>query len=252
MQLVLNGLYPRWAAKEADGVIVSNSGDQEWICQHYGVAPTRVAVIPQAPPRGFLDVELVSSATSPRLGILCVGQFAFFKAVHVIAQVFDRLTRECPHVPLTWCCAEAHHESARALLSPECRRRVRFVGWLPQDELIHLYDEHSIFLFPSFYEGFGKVFLEAMARGMCVVASRTGGMRDVIRDGKNGFLVPPGDVDETVARVKALADDDGAQAAAMSRAARTTACSYSWERVASETLHFYEERIEARRRGHDG
>ena len=58
---------------------------------------------------------------------------------------------------------------------------------------MQVYDEHGVFLFPSFFEGFGKAFLEAMSRGLVVVASNNGGMRDVIKDGQSGFLVKTGD-----------------------------------------------------------
>ena len=65
--------------------------------------------------------------------------------------------------------------------------------WCDQSDLLRVYDEHGIFLFPSFFEGFGKAFLEAMSRGLVVVASNNGGMKDVIKDGESGFLAKTGD-----------------------------------------------------------
>ena len=49
--------------------------------------------------------------------------------------------------------------------------------------------KNGILLYPPLFDGFGKVFLEAMDRGLCVIATKTGGMRDIIDDGRNGFLV---------------------------------------------------------------
>ena len=69
--------------------------------------------------------------------------------------------------------------------------------------LVQVYDRHGVFLFPSFFEGFGKAFLEAMSRGLVVIASDVGGMHDLIRDGENGFLVAPGDAAALAMRVPA-------------------------------------------------
>src|SRR5262249_57469710 len=61
---------------------------------------------------------------------------------------------------------------------------------------------------PSEVEGFGLTLLEAMQRGVAVVASTRGGSRELVTDGVSGVLVPPGDVDALAARLSALLTDD--------------------------------------------
>ena len=82
---------------------------------------------------------------------------------------------------------------------------VRFPGWR-QDvaEVMSIFD---IFLLPSLNEGMGRVLVEAMALGKPLVASNVGGIPDLVVDGKNGFLVPVGDVETTAARIRGLLDD---------------------------------------------
>ena len=108
-----------------------------------------------------------------------------------------------------------------------------------------LYDSHGIFVFPSLHEGFGKAFLEAMCRGLCVVASRVGGMADVITSGRDGILVEVGDAAacaEEILRLGRSAD----LCAAMSARGRARALEYSWERTAREIAAFYTRLLEHR------
>jgi glycosyltransferase involved in cell wall biosynthesis len=68
---------------------------------------------------------------------------------------------------------------------------VRFLGWRPDvDEIMGCFD---IFVLPSLNEGMGRVLVEAMSAGLPIVASRVGGIPDLVKDGENGLLVPPAD-----------------------------------------------------------
>jgi glycosyltransferase involved in cell wall biosynthesis len=129
-------------------------------------------------------------------------------------------------------------------LTSDANDRTTIQHWTTQDALRDIYDQHGTFLFPSFFEGFGKAFLEAMSRGLCVVASDVGGMHDVI-DGENGIVVPPGDaVALADAALRIIRNPD--TAIAMSAAAARKAREYTWERVGLETAAFYQARLAAR------
>jgi glycosyltransferase involved in cell wall biosynthesis len=81
----------------------------------------------------------------------------------------------------------------------------------------------DVFAFPSLFEGLGLSLVEAAACGLPAVGSRTGGIVDVIEDGRSGFLVPPGDVAALAERLRGLAADP-ARRAAMGEEARRIAC----------------------------
>jgi glycosyltransferase involved in cell wall biosynthesis len=238
IRFVLEQLYPRWCVDASDGLIVSCSEDREYLLSRYGLDASRVACIPQAAAEVFTALPPQPMDASRRTRVLYAGQPAFVKAPQVVAQVFSGLAEQDSDLTFTWCCPEASHERFRASLRPVARTRTSFVGWMPQASLASLYDAHGIFLFPSFLEGFGKVFLEAMARGLCVVASRVGGMRDVIRDGINGCCVDPGDVVGFCRSIRHLLASDVMER--MSQAAAAEARLYSWARVAGETVAFYQ------------
>lgn len=89
--------------------------------------------------------------------------------------------------------------------------RVRFLPGLTQDELFACYAACTVFALPSRGEGFGLVFLEAMAHGKPVIGGAHGGTPDVIEDGVTGRLVQHGDIEELAGALESLlADPAGA------------------------------------------
>jgi len=225
--------HSRLIARYADGHIVSCGDDARFLRDELGVDSARIAVIAQAAPDAFVQTPAPPMTEEHLRRVLYVSQFAFFKAPHVAAAVMRALP---PDVQCTWVCSRAHHAEVRALLGG---RAVELLDWMPADALRDVYDAHGIFLFTSYFEGFGKVFLEAMSRGLCVVATRVGGAADVIVDGENGLLIEPGDVAGPVGAIEAL-QRDPARATRIAARAAETARQYTWERVARETAAFYD------------
>ncbi len=113
---------------------------------------------------------------------------------------------------------------------------VRCLGGIPNEELVYLYNAARVFVFPSFYEGFGLPPLEAMACGTPVVVSNSSSLPEVVGDA--GWLVNPDDVEGlTVALYRILTDETlrrEMRAKGLKRAA-----TFSWERAARETLAVY-------------
>lgn len=239
--------HGRMALAHADGIIASCSACGDFLVSRERLDPRRVAVIAQAAPNEFRHAAPAPMTAERMRKVLYVGQFAFFKGPGVLAEVIDRSCRTGNDITFTWLCHERHHEAVTRTLSVQARRRTTLLGWREQSQLMDVYDQHGIFLFPSFVEGFGKTFLEAMQRGLCVIASDEGGMRDVITDDGDGFLVPPGDATGFTRRLTDLAGDVVA-GRALSGKAIQTANRYTWERTAEETVHFYRKLIEIKAR----
>ena len=87
--------------------------------------------------------------------------------------------------------------------------RTRFLHGLTQDEFVACYENCDIFALPSAGEGFGFVFLEAMAYGKPVIGGAHGGTLDVIEDGVTGWLVPHGDIERLSSALESLLADPG-------------------------------------------
>ena len=129
-------------------------------------------------------------------------------------------------------------ERVRARIG-ELERAIWIEEMLPKPEVIQLLTHAAVFVCPSIYEPMGIVNLEAMACETAVVASRVGGIPEVVADGETGFLVEPGDADELAARVnEVLADPE--LAARFGNAGRERAVEFfSWRTIAERTADLY-------------
>jgi glycosyltransferase involved in cell wall biosynthesis len=100
----------------------------------------------------------------------------------------------------------------RAVLERDVRElglggRVRFVGALPREKVVELFTAADASVLSSSWENFPHTVVEALAVGTPVIATATGGVAEVVRDGENGLLVPPGDVDALGAAIRRFVDD---------------------------------------------
>lgn len=120
------------------------------------------------------------------------------------------------------------------------RTNIRWVNAMVSEaELVDLYSEAEVFTCPSTYEPFGIINLEAMACETAVVASRVGGIKEVVVDGETGFLVPPGRPEVLSERLRALLSDREL-AKRMGRAGRERVLrEFTWDRIAEKTVALY-------------
>jgi glycosyltransferase involved in cell wall biosynthesis len=235
----------RAVAREAEAHVVSCVECADFLAG-WGVERERIHVGPQAPPEEFLAAPPATWSEERAGRLLYVGQHAFVKAPMVVAAVFAATLAADPKLEATWVAERSAHAAIRLRLeragAPE---RVRLLDWMEAPSLRDVYDAHGLFLFPSFAEGFGKAFLEAMARGLAVVATAQGGALDLIRGGENGLLAPVGDVGGLVAHLRRLSTERGL-AERLAVAGRRTAEVHTWRRAASDLAAFYRERLDAK------
>ncbi len=115
---------------------------------------------------------------------------------------------------------------------------ILILGYVPEQELVRLYNCADIFIRPSYYEGFGLPVLEAMACGCPVIASNVGSLPEIV--GKNGILLNPYDTNAWAYAMYTLVTDRMLRKK-LSRAGINRAKEFSWEKTAKETIKCYEE-----------
>jgi glycosyltransferase involved in cell wall biosynthesis len=116
--------------------------------------------------------------------------------------------------------------------------RIEFTGEYDHKHLLELQQSSDIFLFPSLNEGMSNSMLEAMASGLPVVMTPTGGAQEVICDGDNGFLIRFRDSDDIAEKLTVLLSDPKLRSV-MGESARATAETLSWSSVAKQYRDAY-------------
>jgi phosphatidylinositol alpha-mannosyltransferase len=189
-----------------------------------------------------VDLSLVPRGPKPEseaLRIVFVGRSDERKGLPVLLAAFAALVR---HVPARLTVVGPEPADVTEYLpDPEVAANVEAAGRLPEGELWRRLHAADVLCAPSLSgESFGMVLTEAFAAGTPVVASAIAGYSDVVHDGLDGVLVPPGDAQHLGEVLRELALDRD-RLAAMSRAARASAERYSWPRVAGEVRDVYQQ-----------
>jgi glycosyltransferase involved in cell wall biosynthesis len=118
--------------------------------------------------------------------------------------------------------------------------KVILPGYVTRAKLIELYQNATIHVVPSHYEGLPTVLLEAMACGLPVVATDIGGNREVISNGVNGFLVPPKTPKVMAETILNLLGDNGLRERTGKAARKTIEKQYTWDKIADHFTSIYE------------
>lgn len=116
---------------------------------------------------------------------------------------------------------------------------IRFPGYVYSEKPMY-YKACDIFILPSLLECFGIVNLEAMLCGVPIVASKVGGVPDIVEDGENGILVPPGDCESLSNAIICLLKDEETRER-FGKNSKEKIQNYSWEKIAESTEGIYRE-----------
>lgn len=207
------------------------------------VAPYRGERLCRVVPNG-VDLSMVPERTAniPRR-VITVGTLKPRKCMDRTLAAFARVAADYPDATLTIVGMGEMEAQLRAqAASLGVADRVEMTGGIPHEEVLRRMAESDLFVLPSWGEGYGIVYIEAMAAGCIAVGAQGEGIADTIRDGENGFLVPAGDIDATERVMRAVFSDPQAFAALRERG-RQDARALTWARNARLTEDVYRQAL---------
>ncbi|HEY0950704.1 glycosyltransferase family 4 protein, partial [Nocardioides sp.] len=175
--------------RAAAGVITTSGWTRAWLVDRYALAPDRVLVAEPG-----TDPAPLATGTPAGAALLCVGAVTALKGYDVLAAALDRLG------DLAWTCRGVGSLGVEPELARRLGGRVDLVGPQTRAELDVTYAEADLLVLASRAETYGMVVTEALARGLPVVASDVGGVREAL--GGGGVLVRPEDPDALAAELR--------------------------------------------------
>jgi phosphatidylinositol alpha-mannosyltransferase len=225
-------VFNRLAARIAVSEAAAWTG-RRWYGGEYTIIPNGV------------DVDAAPSepkATGGDLEILFVGRPEERKGLPILLTAFNALVE---HVPCRLTVIGAEREDVlRYVADPELLRFMNIRGRVSREELWTELNRADLLCAPSLSgESFGMVLTEAFAAGTPVIASAIAGYSDVVSDGVDGLLVPPGDPQRLAEELQRV-HFEPERLQQMGEAARRSAQRYAWPRVADQVTAVYERAIE--------
>lgn len=222
--------------RHADVVLTTSAYAATRIAEEYGLERSHIGIVPEPIALARWNAALDAASRATRAGeavILCVAHLYPRKNVAELVRAMAFLkTPSRLRVVGTGPEAPALEALVRALGLGD---RVAILGHVPFETLAAEYRSADVFCLPSLQEGFGIVFLEAMAAGLPIVACRAAAVPEVVPDGECGILVPPDEIHGLASALDRLASDVS-ERARLGEAGRRRVTRYDAPLVAKEFL----------------
>ncbi|MEW6522658.1 MAG: glycosyltransferase family 4 protein [Bacillota bacterium] len=212
----------------------------------FGLPPEKLAVIPNGIDPGQLAADPLAPGRSPN--VLFVGRLVPEKGVSVLLDAAPRVLEACPEARFIVvgsgpAASELQHRAAGAGVGD----RVTFAGYVDDETLAKLYRLAAVAVFPSLYEPFGIVALEAMASGAALVVSDTGGLAEIVEHEVNGIKTEPGNARALAEHIIRLLTNEPTRQRLVAAAYQKAVRDYSWPGIAAATFGVYTATVAAHR-----
>ncbi len=244
-----------WLTYEAWRVITASQYMADEVKNYFQVPPDKIDIIPNgvdtAPFDALEHVDLSDfrarwAARDERI-VFSVGRMVQEKGAHLIVEAAPRVLAQFPKTRFVIAGTGAMTEYLeRRVFELNVQDRVNIAGFISDEDRNRLLKVADVAVFPSIYEPFGIVALEAMAAKCPVVVSSVGGLGEVVRHDETGVTAYPDNIDSLAWGILyTLKQPERAQIRA-ERAYRVVRTEYSWDRIAKQTIRLYEQVLRER------
>jgi len=235
-------VQPSWAFftsleyKAANKIISVSKALAEEALNYYRLPSEKLVVI-----HNGVHVLPITQAETENV-ILSVGRMVWRKGFTYLIEAMPNVLKENPNTKLILVGDGVYkvflEEYTKKL---KVEKSVLFYGNLPREKLFLLYQKARLYVQPSLYEPLGNTILEAMASEKPVIATKVGGIPEIITHGKDGFLIEPESYQQIAQTIKTLLSDSHFSKKLGKNARAKMRKYFSWESAAKKTLQIYEE-----------
>ena len=221
------------AARLADRFIVLNPVDREFARRW--LPDARIQVVPHGVSERFVAAPSRALRSG---GVLFCGTWDHVKGVSYLVEAWTSLYDSGCRYPLTILGPSVPAARVLECFPAAVRPSVTVIERVREELVVDEYRRHDMLVFPSTYEGFGLVVLEAMSQGLAVVATPVGCAAQLVVDGVTGVRVPPRDPGAIATAVRALMED-AALRSRLGAAAAAHVRTMTWRATAEHTVDVY-------------
>lgn len=243
------------ACYESWSVIACSNFMRQELQSYFGVPSDKISIIVNGidfdmlhycPPEKSEKLRQRYSPHNEKL-LFFVGRITHEKGLQVLIQAAPKIIHKYPNVRIL---AAGKNSEKMASMAHEfgVGRSMDFLGYISDEQRDHLYQTVEAAIFPSLYEPFGIVALEAMALGCNVIASNVGGLGEVVQHEENGLTVYPGNPDSILWAVNQLFCHPQEAQRRRDLALQQTRLLYNWSKIAQQTAQLYQRVAQARQR----
>lgn len=228
--------FERQAIRQSDASIILNASDLSICLREFQAPAGKLHLLPNGYPGAFLAKPLVFGPTDR---IAFVGSWLPRKGCDIAATALASLLRKRPGASVLIAGTGAEAETVLRDFPEDIRARIEVVPRFDRQNLPDILVGSGILVFPSRSEGYPLSLVEAMACGLCPVASAIPGVVDAVRDGENGVLFPSEDAASLERELNQLLDDP-VRLNGLRLAARESVRGTTWSEMAIRQISIYE------------
>lgn len=238
--------------RRAKRIIVPSQSTRDDLVRRLNFPYRKIAITPEGSESGFRahsDQEKRAIKTRlnlPERYLLFVSRWEEYKGLPALLEAYEQLVKKFPDLGLVICGQPDKQNPQIAGLVEAAKRQSRKIitpGFVSDEDLSAIYSAASVYVHPSWYEGFGIMILEAFASGVPVVTSRNSSLPEVV--GEAGLLVDPRDASDIAAKISQILTDLKL-AESLRQKGLERVKQYSWAKMAAQTLAIYQEVLSRR------
>lgn len=174
--------------RNSDHICVLTHAEKEYIKERFSLPQERISVSYHSLPLYFRN--LPDYQPPDEFKVLYVGTGIERKGIRYLLGALEEFSKHNINFSLTLAGLRNNEFLSQQAISDRLKPRINIIPFIENRALPQIYLTHSVFVFPSFYEGFGMVIAEAMACGIPIITTEVGVAREWIKDSINGIVIP--------------------------------------------------------------
>jgi len=235
----------KFSLKNTKAIITDSENSKKDLFKYLNYPKNKIHVVPLAPAEEFKELKIENYKLKikqkyqlPEKFILYVGDVNYNKNIPGLIKALSGLKEKMSLVLVGKAFKDENLKETREILqlinSLKLEKKVLRLGWIPDKDLVAVYNLASVYCQPSFYEGFGLPVLEAMACGCPVVAAKTSSLSEIC--GSAAVMVDPNDINDMI---RGLGEAINKREELIKKGF-LQAKKFSWQKTAQQTYEVYQ------------